>query len=549
MKTKTYKEAAQTQDYVARLKAELIKRKQTQVSLGSGSSLSHKDAGEQLKNTQARLSAAMAEGEVIQFGKRLEKKQSSGKSAAVHTFRSKDTKRNMESKLRLKKLANEETEMTISESVRQIVDQTVSGEPASVKTAVETAIGEKIATALETKKIQIAQNLIGIGESSDEEEPSWSHKGEKTDRAKRLAMNKIKKQAKDEGVELSDEDAELILEAVLDEKISSATLYAAKGKNAKATAITIALKKKREAAKKKVTKEAVDHITTWFSEEELNTVIEDMISEDEFGVFGCNGRKGSSASNEKVNVFGSEHKGTSGIPSELKRSGKDIMSQSKKKVSEASILMHGASQEAKARDIEQSDREYIKQNKVKAAYKVKHGNWPGWAKADTKEFEKNEDSQPTNGGPSLGLTTSPNRATAPKSKFPTKAQSNPNEKDAIKYDGGNKKPGDIMSKTEQVEALQQSFLEEFEIELTDEEAGLILEDILNVEQLDEASPPGWQHVVKKLLTKKDSKVNPWAIAWSMKNKGYHANPENQITRKSYERWYKQTGKGLAHAGT
>lgn len=39
-------------------------------------------------------------------------------------------------------------------------------------------------------------------------------------------------------------------------------------------------------------------------------------------------------------------------------------------------------------------------------------------------------------------------------------------------------------------------------------------------EVDEVAPPGWEDTVKAL--KKNPEVkNPWAVAWSMKDKGYH----------------------------
>lgn len=41
------------------------------------------------------------------------------------------------------------------------------------------------------------------------------------------------------------------------------------------------------------------------------------------------------------------------------------------------------------------------------------------------------------------------------------------------------------------------------------------------DEMDEVAPPGWEGTVKAM--KKHKRIeNPWALSWSMKNKGYHS---------------------------
>jgi len=44
------------------------------------------------------------------------------------------------------------------------------------------------------------------------------------------------------------------------------------------------------------------------------------------------------------------------------------------------------------------------------------------------------------------------------------------------------------------------------------------DDELDEDDLDEVTPPGYEKIVKGLKRSKSVK-NPWAVAWSMKNKG------------------------------
>ncbi len=57
--------------------------------------------------------------------------------------------------------------MEIPESVKDIVAQSFEGNAAGVKTALETSIQQKITDALATKKIEIAQNLVGVTPSQE----------------------------------------------------------------------------------------------------------------------------------------------------------------------------------------------------------------------------------------------------------------------------------------------------------------------------------------------------------------------------------------------
>ena len=594
----------------------------------------------------------MNEGEVIPFGKRLVKSEPPKLGTTkTYQFRSKDTKRNMQTKLRLKKLAaNEETidevtkvsksalakkihhgwhkgrgafagiaskaahkygskaagdrvagaimwkkysheetengENTMSESIAQIVKLATEGNAAELKSAVAIAIGEKIATALEGKKVEIANNLVGLGENCSEKEPSYAHSDAKVDRAKKLAKDRLMAKAKSEGVEWTDEDAELILEAIL-EAVSGHSPSDVRHSPSHFPTSDENITKKKETgmrSAKKVRKETVDYCTLWFTEEEIRELVEEQ------GAFDRNARSGSSKTDNKTHAFGSEHKGTSGIPSELKRHGPgDIMSRVKKKVNESKCCHEGhacgphckcpSSCDCKKGKVSEENLDelskktlgsYIKKASRNAVRHTAQGmqatDKSSWTKHDRKldnriqgihkatdKLTREENISNAPPQPGFGDRNTPNKP-AP-TPFARKTFTNPNQKDAMQYDKGNKKPGDIMSKTHKegfladpfLDKVKQSLFDEFQIDLDDETIALICEDILNADQLNEASPPGWQHVVKKLLQKGSGGVNPWAIAWSMKNKGYHAHKENQISRKSYEKWYKSTGKHLAHA--
>ena len=55
------------------------------------------------------------------------------------------------------------------ESTRQIINAALNDEPLTIRNAIETVIGEKIAAALEEKKAVIAYNLIGVKEQVNKE--------------------------------------------------------------------------------------------------------------------------------------------------------------------------------------------------------------------------------------------------------------------------------------------------------------------------------------------------------------------------------------------
>lgn len=135
----------------------------------------------------------------------------------------------------------------MTQSARNILDATINGGPSDVKTAIEAAIVERIAGALEDKKTQVARNLVGIEESYKELEPSVQKNSEKAAGAKKVAVNKIKDKAKNEGHELTDEQATTILEELLAE----------------------------EPDENKVTIETLEHVLTWFTEEELKEASND----------------------------------------------------------------------------------------------------------------------------------------------------------------------------------------------------------------------------------------------------------------------------------
>lgn len=79
---------------------------------------------------------------------------------------------------------------TMSETVRNIIDAAMENNAIEVQTAIHTAIGEKIQDALEAKRVVVAQNLVGIGESlaeaEDRKQKRWKNQIHK-------AMNKDNK--------------------------------------------------------------------------------------------------------------------------------------------------------------------------------------------------------------------------------------------------------------------------------------------------------------------------------------------------------------------
>ena len=69
-----------------------------------------------------------------------------------------------------------------------------------------------------------------------------------------------------------------------------------------------------------------------------------------------------------------------------------------------------------------------------------------------------------------------------------------------------------------------------------------------VEQVDEKAPPGFEGTVKAMKKHKDID-NPWALAWSMKNKGYKSHKKADGTPKNEEveldetaAWQRKEGK-------
>ncbi len=49
--------------------------------------------------------------------------------------------------------------------------------------------------------------------------------------------------------------------------------------------------------------------------------------------------------------------------------------------------------------------------------------------------------------------------------------------------------------------------------------------------INEVSPPGWEGTVKAMKKHKEI-TNPWALAWSMKNKGYKSHKTKSGKNKS-----------------
>ena len=55
----------------------------------------------------------------------------------------------------------------------------------------------------------------------------------------------------------------------------------------------------------------------------------------------------------------------------------------------------------------------------------------------------------------------------------------------------------------------------------------------DIEQVDEVAPPGFEGTVKAMKKHKDID-NPWALAWSMKNKGYKSHKKADGSPKNEE---------------
>jgi hypothetical protein len=47
-----------------------------------------------------------------------------------------------------------------------------------------------------------------------------------------------------------------------------------------------------------------------------------------------------------------------------------------------------------------------------------------------------------------------------------------------------------------------------------------------MKKIDEVSPPGWGGTTLAMKRKHPEIKNPWALAWSMKNKGYNSHYKN-----------------------
>jgi hypothetical protein len=70
----------------------------------------------------------------------------------------------------------------------------------------------------------------------------------------------------------------------------------------------------------------------------------------------------------------------------------------------------------------------------------------------------------------------------------------------------------------------------------------------DIEQVDEVAPPGFEGTVKAMKKHKEID-NPWALAWSMKNKGYKSHKKADGTQKNEEveldetaAWQRKEGK-------
>jgi len=61
---------------------------------------------------------------------------------------------------------------------------------------------------------------------------------------------------------------------------------------------------------------------------------------------------------------------------------------------------------------------------------------------------------------------------------------------------------------------------------TCDECGEQMKPGLEEEDLDEVAPEGWEGTVKAMKKHSDIK-NPWALAWSMKNKGYKSHKKKK----------------------
>jgi hypothetical protein len=60
-------------------------------------------------------------------------------------------------------------------------------------------------------------------------------------------------------------------------------------------------------------------------------------------------------------------------------------------------------------------------------------------------------------------------------------------------------------------------------------------DLLNESSLDEVSPPGWGKTVEKMKKHKEID-NPFALAWSMKKKGYEPHYKEVSEETVEEKW-------------
>lgn len=69
----------------------------------------------------------------------------------------------------------------MNSSTRQIIDAAMTDSPLDIKNAIETVIGEKIASALEQKKVEVAKSIMGEcsdfgGKHADKGKPTYHTK-------------------------------------------------------------------------------------------------------------------------------------------------------------------------------------------------------------------------------------------------------------------------------------------------------------------------------------------------------------------------------------
>lgn len=76
-----------------------------------------------------------------------------------------------------------------------------------------------------------------------------------------------------------------------------------------------------------------------------------------------------------------------------------------------------------------------------------------------------------------------------------------------------------------------------------------LNNVESQKPVNEVSPPGWGKTVKRMKKHKDQIDNPFALAWSMKKKGYKPHYKEDIAEQTLdEKWDKPTKVSPAERG-